>query len=83
MRIAGYIEDPKFRITVFTLDDKYMVQLEAGPMIQSFKITREECPRGIDGLETLVKSDKLYNQIYENFNKLFLALEDSKKGSLN
>ena len=79
MRIAGYIQDPKFRITVFTLDDKYMVQLEARPMIQSFKITKEECPDGIDGLEKLVKSDKLYSQIYENFNKLYLALEEVKK----
>ena len=78
MRIAGYIQDPKFRITVFTLDDKYMIQLEAGPMIQSFKISKEEIT-GLEEIEKLVKSDKLYTQIYENFNNLYLALEEAKK----
>jgi hypothetical protein len=79
LRIAGYIQDPKFRITVFTLDDKYMVQLEAGLMVQSFKIGKEEVKGGIEAIEKLVKSDKLYAQIYENFNKLYVALEEAKK----
>lgn len=76
MRIIGYIPHEKLTITVFSMNDKYQVQFEAGPMIQTFKILHSEVD-GIDGVKQLVDT-VFVEKIMERFNEMYLSLKDAK-----
>jgi len=76
MRIIGYIPHEKLTITVFSMNDKYQVQFEAGPMIQTFKILHSEVD-GIDGIKQLVDT-VFVEKIMERFNEMYLSLKDAK-----
>lgn len=41
MRIIGNIQHPDIRITVFHMNNKFIVKMEAGPMEQVFKFDQE------------------------------------------
>ncbi len=77
MRIIGYIPHEKITITVFSMNDKYQVQFEAGPMIQTFKLLHAE----VDGLEGIKKmlDEEFMTQLLERFNAMFLSLQEAKK----
>ncbi len=77
MRIIGYIPHEKITITVFSMNDKYQVQFEAGPMIQTFKLLHSE----VDGLEGIKKmlDEEFMTQLLERFNAMFLSLQEAKK----
>lgn len=77
MRIIGYIPHEKITITVFSMNDKYQVQFEAGPMIQTFKLLHSE----VDGLEGIKKmlDEGFMTQLLERFNAMFLSLQEAKK----
>ncbi|MBN8696187.1 MAG: hypothetical protein J0L87_06630 [Bacteroidetes bacterium] len=77
MRIIGYIPHEKITITVFSMNDKYQVQFEAGPMIQTFKILHTE----VDGLEGIKKmlDEEFMTKLLERFNAMFLSLQEAKK----
>ncbi|NRB62706.1 MAG: hypothetical protein HRU40_06725 [Saprospiraceae bacterium] len=38
MRIAGYIEHPRLKITIFQMDNRFSVKLETGIHEQTYKI---------------------------------------------
>jgi len=76
MRIIGYIPHEKITITVFSMNDKYQIQFEAGPMIQTFKVLHSEVD-GLEGIKELI--DELFiNKIMERFNEMYLSLKDAK-----
>lgn len=52
MRIVGYIEHPRMKITLFKTDTRYSVKLEAGFLEQTYKFLR---PRATDELSEIRK----------------------------
>jgi len=77
MRIIGHIPHPKITITVFSMNDKYQVQFEAGPMIQTFKLLHSEAD-GLEGIKKIIDGDFI-NKVYERFNEMFLSLKEAKE----
>lgn len=77
MRIIGYIPHEKITITVFSMNDKYQVQFEAGPMIQTFKLLHSEVD-GIEGIKKMLDEDFMA-KLMERFNAMFLSLQEAKK----
>lgn len=51
MRIIETIPHPQLRISIFSMNDKYLVKIEAGPYEQVYKVDQME----IDGLNALKK----------------------------
>jgi hypothetical protein len=77
MRVIATIPHPSIRISIFSMNDKYIVKLEAGPMEQTFKFTEEE----VKGLEDIRKilDDEFMNKALERFNDMFVLMMEKKK----
>lgn len=77
MRVVGFIPDPKFTITVFEANEKYLVKFETGPMEQTFKFPKEEV-KGIDDIEKLLDGE-FRQKTYDIFKDMFLNFDAAKK----
>lgn len=77
MRIIGTIPHPKITISIFSMNDKYQVKFEAGPMEQIFKLSQTEV-NGIEGIQKLV-DDEFMLKIMDNFNQMYLSFKGAKE----
>jgi hypothetical protein len=77
MRIIATIPHPKILISVFSMNDKYQVQFEAGPMSQTFKFSHSEV-QGVEGIQKLL-DEEFMKKVNERFNEMFLSYTDAKK----
>ena len=69
MRVVDTISHPKFRIQIFHLNDKYLLEIEAGPMKQTFKF--EQGVGGSDRIKEMVDEEFL-NKVHDHFNEMYL-----------
>lgn len=77
MRIIATIPHPKIAISIFSMNDKYQVKFEAGPMEQTYKLSHDEV-NGIDGIRKLVDEEFL-QKVTERFNEMYLGFKDAKQ----
>lgn len=77
MRVIDTIPHPKISITLFQMNDKYIVKLEAGGMEQSFKFHRSEVP-DLDSLKAIVDETFLTSAI-ERFNQMFMEMKAARE----
>lgn len=76
MRTIGTIAHPSMRISIFIMNDKYVVKFEAGPMEQVYKILLSEV-KGIEEIEKMVEGDFTI-KVLARFNEMFLCLKDAQ-----
>jgi len=77
MRIIATIPHPKLTISIFSMNDKYQVKFEAGPMEQTYKLLHTEVD-GVEGIKKMV-DDAFLEQILNRFNDMFLAYKAAKE----
>ena len=77
MRIIDTIPHPSITISIFQMNDKYIVKFEAGPMEQHFKFYTEEV-KSVDGVKNIV-NDAFIEKVRARFNEMFLQLKESQK----
>ncbi|MBA3706776.1 MAG: hypothetical protein H0W84_13020 [Bacteroidetes bacterium] len=77
MRIIATIPHPKISISIFSMNDKYQVKFEAGPMEQIFKIPHNEV-NGVEGIQKLVDEEFL-QKVMDRFNEMFLSFKSAKE----
>ena len=77
MRIIATIPHPKLTISIFSMNDKYQVKFEAGPMEQTYKFSHAEV-EGVEGIKKMV-DDAFLEQILNRFNEMFLAYKAAKE----
>jgi hypothetical protein len=58
MRVIAEIPHPQLKITIFSMNNKYVVKFEAGPYEQVFKVTHEDV-EGLDSLKVKIDDDLL------------------------
>ena len=77
MRVIGSIPHSSITITIFHMNDKYIIKMEAGPMEQIFKIPQTE----IGGVEAIKKilDEKFMKAALDRFNEMYLSLIEAKK----
>lgn len=80
MRIIATIPHPKISISIFSMNEKYIVKFEAGPMEQAFKFYHEEV-EGVEGLKKIIDEEFL-QKVMERFNEMFLSLKSAKEKHL-
>lgn len=68
MRVVDTIPHPQIRISIFSMNEKYLVKFEAGPYEQTYKFAHED----VEGIaEIKVKVDeKLLDEIASVFRKM-------------
>lgn len=81
MRIIGRIPHPSLTITVFHMNDKFIVKFEAGPMEQVFKFNNDDV-QGMESIQQIIDADFI-SRVVERFNEMYTSMQDSlKKGSV-
>ncbi len=73
MRIIDSIPHESMTISIFQMNDKYMVKFEAGPMEQTFKFLAEEV-KGVDALKTKITPEFIENT-RKRFNDMFMQMK--------
>ena len=71
MRILTTIPHPKYRIVVYTTEQHFYIEIEAGPMKQCFKIPKDKAPRQEDvkkwlDEEFLQRAYTIFEDMYRN-----------------
>jgi hypothetical protein len=75
MRIIDSIPHPSITISIFQMNDKYLVKFEAGPMEQVFKFSIDEV-KSVDNLKKII-NDNFIETCRARFNEMFLQLKAS------
>jgi hypothetical protein len=73
MRVIGRIPHPSIGITIFNMNDKYLLKMEAGPMEQVYKFSQEQTP-GVEALEKLA-DDVFIKSCIDRFNAMYLDMK--------
>lgn len=73
MRVVGNIPHPDILITVFVMNEKYVIKMEAGPMEQTYKIPMDS----VEGLDEIKKrlDDFFMQRVIHRFNDMFSDLK--------
>ncbi len=77
MRIIDSIPHPSITISIFQMNDKYIVKFEAGPMEQAFKFDIQQA-KSVDNLKKMI-NDNFIETVRERFNQMYLQLTSSIK----
>ncbi len=73
MRIIDSIPHPSISISIFQMNDKYIVKFEAGPMEQVFKFLLEDV-KSLENLKTLINDDFI-TEVRKRFNEMFVQMK--------
>lgn len=77
MRIIDSIPHPVMSISIFQMNDKYIIKFEAGPMEQAFKFVTTDVG-SLDQLKLLINDDFIHT-VYLRFNDMFSQMKDTMK----
>lgn len=69
MRIVGNIPHPQMTITVFVMNEKYIVKFEAGPMEQVYKLSQDKA-KGFDHVQKIVDA-QFQSAVLKKFGEMF------------
>ncbi len=75
MRIIDSIPHSSMSISIFQMNDKFIVKFEAGPMEQAFKFHTEQV-ESLDGLKKIV-NDEFIEKVRLRFNEMFLQMKEA------
>ena len=78
MRIIDSIPHPTITISIFQINEKFIVKFEAGPMEQAFKFDNADV-KGVENLKKLITPDFI-EAVRKRFNEMFLQMKDFKTG---
>lgn len=76
MRIIDSIPHPSMTISIFQMNDKFILKFEAGPMEQAFKFYVEDV-RSVEGLKALV-NEAFIETVRQRFNDMFMQMKGAK-----
>jgi hypothetical protein len=76
MRIIDSIPHPSISISIFQMNDKYIVKFEAGPMEQAFKFYTEDV-KTVDRLKAIVNDDFI-EKVRTRFNEMFMQMKEAQ-----
>ena len=76
MRIIDSIPHPSISISIFQMNDKFIVKFEAGPMEQAFKFYTEDV-KSVDGLKKLI-NDSFIETVRLRFNEMFMQMKEAQ-----
>ena len=76
MRIIDSIPHPSISISIFQMNDKFIVKFEAGPMEQAFKFYTDDV-KSVERLKAIV-NDGFIEKVRARFNEMFLQMKDAQ-----
>lgn len=76
MRIIDSIPHPSISISIFQMNDKFIVKFEAGPMEQAFKFYTEDV-KSVDGVKKLI-NEAFIETVRLRFNDMFMQMKNAQ-----
>lgn len=76
MRIIDSIPHPTITISIFQINEKFIVKFEAGPMEQAFKFDNADV-KGVENLKKMITPDFI-ETVRKRFNEMFLQMKNLK-----
>jgi hypothetical protein len=73
MRIADAWNTPQYRVVIYTLENNWYVEFEAGPMKQGYKMSKEKWPN-LQSVKEALSVDFL-TDVYARFESMYQALK--------
>lgn len=77
MRIAEQIPHPTFRIVIYVTDKYFLLELEAGPMRQSYRYPRERFT-SVESVKNSITPQWL-DKVHDQFNTMYQNWSDTLK----
>jgi hypothetical protein len=77
MRIIAELPHPECKITILSMNQKYIIKLEKGVFEQIYKISELDVPDGVDGVFKILNDDFIkkvslrFNDMKFDFNIAF------------
>ena len=76
MRIIDSIPHPSISISIFQMNDKYIVKFEAGPMEQAFKFYTEDV-KSVEQLKKIINEDYII-KVHLRFKDMFNQMKEAQ-----
>lgn len=82
MRVIAELPHPDCKITIFSMNQKYIIKLEKGVFEQIYKISELDVPDGVDGVFKILNDDFLknaaerFNEMRADFNAAYKKYDD-------
>lgn len=76
MRIIDSIPHPSMSISIFQMNDKFIVKFEAGPMEQAFKFYTDDV-KSVDGVKKLI-NESFIETVRVRFNEMFMQMKNAQ-----
>ena len=83
MRVIAELPHPDCKITIFSMNQKYIIKLEKGIFEQIYKISELDIPEGVNGVFQLLDSEFIksaaerFNQMRIDFNQAYKRYDNS------
>jgi len=78
MRVLAELPHPDCKITLFSMNQKYIIKLERGAFEQIYKISELDITDGVNGVFQLLDSEFI-NSAVKRFNQMRLDFDQSYK----
>jgi hypothetical protein len=69
MRVIAELPHPDCKISIFSMNQKYIIKLEKGVFEQVFKISELDVPDGVDGVFKIL-NEKFLKNVSNRFNEM-------------
>jgi hypothetical protein len=83
MRVIAELPHPDCKITLFSMNQKYVIKLEKGTFEQIYKISELDIPEGVNGVFQLLDSEFIksaterFNQMRNDFTEAFKRYDNN------
>ena len=71
MRIIAELPHPDFKISIFLMNQKYLIKFEKGTYEQTYKLSQIDFPEGVDGVFKLMD-----HAFFESVNARFIQMRN-------
>ena len=76
MRLIAELPHPDCKISIFGMNQKFIVKFEQGNLEQSYKIAEADILNGVDGVFEIL-DEKFINKVLENFANMRLSFKET------
>ncbi len=66
MRVVAEIPHPECKITIFSMNNKYIIKFEQGSIEQTYKLAEMDILNGVDGVFEII-DEAFIKSVIENF----------------
>nr|WP_294897480.1 hypothetical protein [uncultured Pedobacter sp.] len=66
MRVVAELPHPECKITIFSMNNKYIIKFEQGAIEQTYKLAEMDILNGVNGVFEII-DETFINSVIENF----------------